>query len=89
MISGGAITSCYFLCLGVWSSTGISHLVIKDLKDNRPGGRLTFVRINTDTNAAIYYYYCISGFTKRAADMACHELGYKRAQEYGTAKDLQ
>ena len=89
MISGGAITSCYFLCLGIWSSTYDTHLVIKDTKDNRPGGRLTFVRINTNDNTARYYYYCISGFTKRAADLACHDLGYEHAQEYDTVKNLR
>ena len=95
MINCGAITLCYFLCLGVWSSTYYSHptydthLVIKDLKDDRPGGRLTFVRITTDDNTALYYYYCISGFTKKAADLACHELGYTHAQEYRTVKNLQ
>ena len=38
----------------VWSSTYKSHLVIKDLKDNRSGGHLTFALINTDDNTAIY-----------------------------------
>ena len=46
-------------CLGVWGSTYKRHLVIKDLKDNRSGGHLTFVWINTDDNTAIYYYYCM------------------------------
>jgi len=61
--------------LGIWSVIYDSHIVIKDVDDNRHGGRLTFIAVS-------------SGFTARAADLACQELRYGHVQEYGTVKNL-
>lgn len=58
--------------------------VQKQLSDTRFGGRLEVY-----LNSIGFVPFCITSFSAKVADLACNQLGYSRAQQYGTVNTLR